>query len=367
MKNQFLRNIFLMSLVAAFLAGCAILPAKWKEAPSPPPPEKPSVKGGENLPPGLSEHYPAKAREGEKEMDLPEALKKVKNFPPPDPKRGEELVNGRKQIAAEAESHFQKGLASFQNRNSASARKEFLLTLFLNPYHPGALEYVKHKMAGEDSIAYEVKKGDTIKSVAGKIYNDPQKDFIIAYFNGLKIDTPLEPPMILTMPFFEPAAVKATSIPSKPTGSPIPSTISGKEILAKAHLNYDEANYGESTALAEQILQCDPANKESRELRNASLYQWGKQLSRQGKYHEALNAFRRVDLGYKDVSFHLAHNRRQLAEDHYKKGVKLFIEEEIERAILEWESTLALEPNHPRAKKDIENGRNVLQKLERVK
>lgn len=356
-----------MSFVAVFLAGCAVLPAKWKEALAPPPPAKPSPSGGENPSPALSEHNPARGREGERKMDLPEALEQVKNFAPPDPKGGEKIVDLRKQIAAEAESHFQKGLASFQNRNYASARKEFLLTLFLNPDHPGALEYVKQKMAGEDSLTYEVKKGDTIKSVARSVYNDSQKDFIIAYFNGLKVDTPLEPSMTLRMPFVEPAAVKTTSIPPKATGSPIPPAISGKEILAKAHLNYNEANYQESSALAEQILQYDPANKESRELRNASLYQWGKQLGRQGKYHEALNAFRRVDPGYKDVSFHLAHNRRQLAEDHYKKGVKFFIAEEIEKAIQEWESTLALEPNHPKAKKDIENGRNVLQKLERVK
>jgi tetratricopeptide (TPR) repeat protein len=56
-----------------------------------------------------------------------------------------------------------------------------------------------------------------------------------------------------------------------------------------------------------------------------------------------------------------------LAEAHYIKGVKFFIEEDIEKAIQEWETTLSLEPDHPKAKKDIENARQLLQKLEKIK
>jgi hypothetical protein len=56
-----------------------------------------------------------------------------------------------------------------------------------------------------------------------------------------------------------------------------------------------------------------------------------------------------------------------LAEAHYIKGVKFFVEEDVEGAIQEWETTLSLEPNHPKAKKDIENARKLLQNLEKIK
>jgi lipopolysaccharide biosynthesis regulator YciM len=56
-----------------------------------------------------------------------------------------------------------------------------------------------------------------------------------------------------------------------------------------------------------------------------------------------------------------------LAEAHYLKGVNFFVEEKIEKAIQEWETTLSLEPRHPKAKKDIETARNLLQKLEKIK
>ncbi len=89
----------------------------------------------------------------------------------------------------------------------------------------------------------------------------------------------------------------------------------------------------------------------------------GTRLGRDKKYDEAVKAFLRVDSGYKDGDIRLVQNRKQLAEVHYLRGVKLFIDEEIESAIEEWEATLTLEPAHANAKKDIQNGRNLLQNL----
>jgi tetratricopeptide (TPR) repeat protein len=317
------------------------------------------------------ERYRLKAREDEKRGDLPKAVKGwevVKSFLPTDPEAGEKIAQLKEQVSAAVDEHFKRGLSYVRSHSYHLARKEFLFTLYLKPDHAEAIQYLKEKLVGEDFLTYEVKKGDTIKEVARKIYKDPQKDFLIAYFNGLKIDGPIEPPMILKMPFLDLPPVKKTSIGSPKAADPIPEiTLDTKEILGKARTTYQEGDYQESAALAEKVLKYDPANKETHELLNASYYQWGKQLSRERKYHEALEAFNRVDPRYKDVNFQLAYNRKQLAEAHYRKGVKFFIEEDIEGAIQEWETTLSLEPDHPKAKKDIENARNLLQKLEEIK
>jgi tetratricopeptide (TPR) repeat protein len=317
------------------------------------------------------ERYRRKAREDEKRGDLPRAVKGwevVKSFLPTDPEAGEKIAQLKEQISSAADKHFRKGVSYFRTHSYSSARKEFLLTLYLMPDHVEAIQYLKEKLVGEDFLTYEVKKGDTIKEVARRIYKDPQKDFLIAYFNGLKIDGPIEPPMILKMPFLDLPPAKKASIGPPRAADPIPEiTLDTKEILGKARTTYQEGDYQESAALAEKVLKYDPANKETHELLNASYYQRGKQLSRERKYHEALEAFNRVDPGYKDVNFQLAHNRKHLAEAHYRKGVKFFIEEDIEGAIQEWETTLSLEPDHPKAKKDIENARNLLQKLEEIK
>ncbi len=371
MKNRPSKNIFpvLLSLIPVFIMGCAASPEKLKQ------PTSRSITSraetGKDSFSDFPERYRLKAREDEKRGDLPKAVKGwevVRSFLPTDPEAGGKIAQLKEQISASADKHFRKGVSYFRTQSYSSARKEFLLTLYLNPDHAEAIQYLKGRLGGEDSLTYEVKKGDTIKEVARKIYKDPQKDFLIAYFNGLKIDGRIDPPMILKMPYLNLAPAKTPSIRSSMAAGPILElALDTKEIQSKARTTYQEGDYQQSAALAEEVLKYDPANKEIHELMNAAYYQWGKELSQESKYHEALEAFHRVDPGYKDIHFQLAHNRKQLAEEHYLKGVKSFIEEDIESAIEEWETTLSLEPNHPRAKKDIEKARNLLQKLQEIR
>lgn len=317
------------------------------------------------------DRYRLKAHENEKRGDLPKALRAweiVISFIPADEEAEMKISRLKKQIAMLADQHFHKGLAFFRGHSFAMARKEFLFVLYLKPDHKEALQYLKERMAGEEIFTYEVNKGDTIKGVARKFYKDPGKDFLVAYFNGLKVDGHIEPPLILRMPALETLPMKRTFTPAKMTaGINHEASMEIEEILSNARDVYRTENYQESATIAEKAMEYDPANRESLELMNASYYQLGIQLGQEKKYNEALKAFQRVDPGYKDVSIQLAHNRKQLAEAHYIKGVEFFIEEEIESAIQEWEATLSLEPKHPQAKKDIENARNLLQKLEKIK
>ncbi len=369
MKNRLFQVI--LPVILALLAGCATAPPKPKEPPAPPTAIAPPPVQEKDPFSELAEVYRLKGREAEQKGDLPKVLRHwevIHTFAPDDAEAIEKIARLKKQIAADAEGHFQKGLALFQRRSFAPARKEFLLALYLKPDHAEALKFLKEKMAGEDAILYEVKKGDTIRGIANRIYKDPQKDFLVATFNGLKTDARIEPPLTLRLPILESRPAKRASGRGKPGAEPTPETAAAaKEILGKARAAFNEGRYQESASLAEKILEYDPENKENHHLLNASFYHWGKQLSQEGRYDEALKAFGRVDPGYKDVNHRLASNRKQGAETHYKKGVKFFIEEEIEKAIQEWESTLAMEPQHPKAKKDIETGRKVLQKLEKIK
>lgn len=371
MKRHFIQKRFLLFLPLIFLllSACAVSPDKSKQLLSPS-----SLMGQENGKgpfSALPDRYRLKAREYEKRGDMPKALRAweiVKSFIPTDEEAKMKIFYLKKQIAILADQHFQKGLALFQGHSYVMARKEFLFALYLKPDHKEAFQYLKEKMAGEENFTYEVKKGDTIKGVARKFYKDPQYDFLVAYFNGLEVNGQIEPPLILRMPVPETLPMKTKFTPAKmDAGTNHEASMEIKEIFSKARDAYRAENYQESATLAERALEYDPGNRESIELMNASYYQRGIQLGQEKKYHEALEAFHLVDLGYKDVSSQIAQNQKLLAEGHYIKGVGFFTGEEIESAIQEWEATLALEPKHPKAKKDIENARNLLQKLEKVK
>lgn len=356
-------------LAAAFIGGCATLPERPQTPVSSPGSEVKKEARDPLL--ALAESWRLKAREFEKNGDLPKALKAleiVNTLSPGDLGSGARIADLKNQISAAADRHFQKGLALFRNHSLALARKEFLAAIYLKPDHAEALHFLKEKLPGEDSVSYEMKNGETLRQVSQKIYGDPQKDFIIAYFNGLKGDGPIDFPRSLKIPLLSPVPQKGSPASAKGVVSPEydkpPEIQAG---LEKARGAYREHLYEESAALTEKILNADPTNREARELMNAAYYQWGKRLGQEKRYREAMEAFQRVDSGYKDTPVQIAQNRKEMAEAHYINGVKLFTQEEVEEAIQEWEAALTLEPKHPKAKKDIESARNLLQKLEKIK
>ncbi|HSR13097.1 MAG TPA: hypothetical protein VLS90_16745 [Thermodesulfobacteriota bacterium] len=303
MKTRICANGFLVLLIAVLSASCAGPAGKS----GPPPDSRPSSAPADDRVANLVLRYRVKAAENEEIGDLPRALRNwetIKSLVPSDVEAGEKMIRLRNEIPAAADSHFKKGEALFQSRSYPSARKEFLISLYLVPDHAGALFYLTKKMWQEETVTYEAKRGETLKNVAEKVYRDPQKDFVIAYFNGLPADTSLLPAGTLKMPVLDSPPEKKISTPD------------------------------------EKIL---PGQKKER------------------------TGGPPVDPDAGAAAQQTADTRKQLAEAHYIEGVKFFVNEEVEKAIREWESALSLDPDHPKARKDIENGRNLLKKLENIK
>lgn len=350
----------LLILALLLMLGCAALPTK--------PPEKDSFSV-------FPERYRQQALEHEKNGELPRALQCweiVNAFQPADEEVNKKIATLRKQIQTLADQHFKKGLSYYQSRSIPAARKEFLIALYYNPEHRETLSYIKDKVNDENHLRYEVQPQDTLKEIAKKVYQDPQKDFLIAYFNDLGKDPKLEPKTILRLPI-----VDVPSQTTKPAAEMQEAPPSPKELIAepkdrKAMMEkavaYFKANkFKETVSITEEILLADPSNKTARDLTNASNYQMGKVLHQQKKYGEALEQFDHVEPGYRDVSELIASTKGQLAEAHYVLGIRYYTEEKLDQAIREWEETLRLNPRHPKARGDIENTAKLLQKLKEIK
>ncbi|MBI4850164.1 MAG: LysM peptidoglycan-binding domain-containing protein [Nitrospirae bacterium] len=153
------------------------------------------------------ETYRLKAIEAEEKGDLRGALfnwKIVQSFIPGDAEASE-LVNvleARTRI--ETQRHLRKGLDYFKQSLFYEAKNEFILTLYFDPDNEQALHYLKTKLNDQDYIVYEIKEGDTLKGIAKEVYNDPDKDFLAAYFNDLNNDNKLKEGMKLKLPVIDP-------------------------------------------------------------------------------------------------------------------------------------------------------------------
>lgn len=373
MKKRFLSKLGRISLIILWglIFACATEPAKPTPSPSPAPTAPvPSQKDSYLR---LADRYRLQAMEYEKSGELPRALQSwevVNAFQPTDEEVAKKIVALKTQIKTLADQHFKKGLSYYQNRSIPPARKEFLITLYYNPDHTEALSYLKNKLTEEDYTVYEVMPGDTLEEIAKKVYHDPQKEFLIAYFNNLGKNPQLVPKTTLRLPIAD--------IPqTKPPLQPREVTMDPKEILAEPKdvkvmmgkaMAYFKANkFRETTSITEEILSSYPSNKEARDLTNASYYQMGKVLHQGKKYPEALEQLSRVSPEYRDVKELIVSVKKQFAEAHYIDGIKYYTQEKLDQAIQEWQETLKLNPQHPKAKGDIENAERLLEKLKEIK
>ncbi len=306
----------------------------------------------------LSKEYQIKSLELKKNGELQKAIiyMKAANVLKPDDSDIEAWINSlQANIDEEAEKHFKRGLVYFKQNLLEKAHKELLITLRYNPYHKKAFYFLKNELIKKKHISYKIKEKDTFKKIAEKIYKDPDKDFLIAYFMGISVTSKPKPGKIIQLPVLDP---KATRKPVDVTAE-----------LNKAKALFKNKNYIEALPVAIKILRNDKENKEAYHLVNASYYQLGKELAVQKKYQESLKMLCKTDPAYKDVKTIIAGLKKFLkkrAESHYKRGVEYFVNDKLKAAIKEWKKTLALDPDNKDAKKDIENAKSLLEKLKKV-
>jgi tetratricopeptide (TPR) repeat protein len=140
--------------------------------------------------------------------------------------------------------------------------------------------------------------------------------------------------------------------------------------LLKAETLLKEKKYEESMNLAKKILAYDKSNTAAKKLISTSFCQQGRDLLIQKRYDEALRVLDKADpveICVEKTRIAVKNTIKQQAEAHYIRGVKHFLNEDLQLAIGEWEKTLKLNPKHEKAKKNIKNARSLLEKLKKVK
>jgi len=143
-----------------------------------------------------------------------------------------------------------------------------------------------------------------------------------------------------------------------------------RHVLLKGENLLKEKKYEETMGVAEKILGYDPSNTAAKKLISKSFCQQGKGLFIQKKYDDALKVLEKADPAdgcAEQIRLGVKNAIKQQAEAHYIRGVKYFLNEELQNAIKEWKKTLKLNPKHDKAKKNIQNARSLLEKLKKVK
>ena len=118
--------------------------------------------------------------------------------------------------------------------------------------------------------------------------------------------------------------------------------------------------------VTEEILEQDPGNDQAKMLFSNASYKLGKILLDNGEVTKAIDILSRIEPSYEDTGQLLSLARARMksqAETLYRDGVKQFINEDLEKAINTWKRVLELNPDHPKARQDMENAERLLEKF----
>ena len=138
-------------------------------------------------------------------------------------------------------------------------------------------------------------------------------------------------------------------------------------ILTKAREYFDKGEYQQSLEMAERLIEEATDSLDARDLAAESRYRLALDHYDHKRFFEAREVLEKADEGHEASVALFQTVRTRLAKQaqiHYRNGVKHFINEDLKSAIAEWEMALACDPNHGKARENIDNARRLTQKIE---
>jgi hypothetical protein len=254
-----------------------------------------------------------------------------------EPRRRVEELGAR--LSAEAARRYEAGMARLGSGEIDAARRELLLALAADPGHAAALDALKNRLE-PPAATHTVAAGETFEDIAKRYYGDAAKAPLIARLNDLDPAGRPAPGAVILVPSLTPAATKAAQAakPSLPAAEPVEARDAGYE-TEPAAIDREDAPGPPPTAAPAPAPSLAPAPAPPA---------------------AAPSAPPKPDPAG-------AQRRREKAEEAYTAGVRFFINQQLDEAIRSWELTLSLNPEHPKAAKDIEKARALQQKLRDIR
>jgi tetratricopeptide (TPR) repeat protein len=255
-------------------------------------------------------------------------------------------------------------------------------------------------------VPYTVAAGDTFAGIANKPYGDLAKAALVARANDLDPGGRPLPGSVLMIPSLAPQPAKTAPSPKKapapgetpepqdsafdtepsaivreapaagphaPAPGPAPQAVEAprppdlaEEQLSRAVEALQAGRYEEAAAAADRLAGHPTAGPRAREVSGNAWFALGDAAFREERFADASAAYLRAEPARKDATAAIAtveRRRKDKAEEFYNAGVRFFINQQLDEAIRSWEQTLALNPEHPTAAKDLEKARELQQKL----
>jgi tetratricopeptide (TPR) repeat protein len=353
------KGVALAGLTGLALAGCATL----------------GVWSGSSARHAVVEAQRAKAEALERDGALRAALEATNvalTVDPDDPTLRETHTRLQGRIERAVTAQTQAAHAALGRKAYLEARRHYLAVLALDPANTVAFDGLRNEVKEVRFITHQIRAGDTLGSIAQRYYGDRSRSEVIWEINQLPrnprlaVGASLRVPEIPGVPFY--LTPREGGPPEPPREDLAPEV---DPLLAEARDALERQSFAEALADVDRVLAANPRHAEAADLKKSVLYSLGKTLLGDKKYDESYQALiqlAKVAPRYHDTGDLVRQARAGLVQQRYNEGLRLYREEKLEQAIAQWKGVLQLEPNHPTARKNIEQAELILKKLaERAK
>jgi tetratricopeptide (TPR) repeat protein len=341
--------------------------------------------------PEMASPHRHRARLLEKDGQLRAALVEWKNVRTIEPDNAEarseqSRLEGR--IQRRVAERLNEARTSLARGAHLEARRKLLSVLALEPDNATAAGLLRGSVREVEFVTHVVKAGETLSSLAERYYGDRSRSEVIWETNRLPPGKPLAvgstlripeiPGLPFTAPGAKPPLPSAPVIAVAPTPAPRPTPErqppASEEppevnpMLADIRDAIDRKDYALALADIDKYVAMNPGDRELVELKKLTLYRQGYFQLEQKSYDEGYTTLRqlaRLQPDYLDVTSLVQQARRQVIDHHYQEGIRHFREERLEEAVAEWRRVLDVEPQHPNARRNIEQAERLLEALER--
>jgi tetratricopeptide (TPR) repeat protein len=352
-------------------------------APAPSPPAPPPPDPRELLAAAHREEARALERDGNLRRALDE-WKIALTINPDDAaaQEAQKALEGR--IERTVTEKIEAGRAALARGVQAEARRQFLAALALDPANRTAFGLLQTEAREPEFLTYTVRQGDTLQSLAQRYYGDRSRSEVIWETNQLPPNPRLTAGMLLKIPeipgvpFIRPEVRRPAPVPPASASTPdATKTEPPKDeppdvnpLLVEAREALERNDYADALSDVDKLLAGSPGNRDAIALKKQALYQQGKAQLAGRQYdasYRALTQLAKLQPDYEDSPALLRQARTRIVEQHYSQGVKLYREEKLAEAVSEWQAVLEIDPQHPNARRNIEQAERLLKALEERK
>ncbi|MCD6224360.1 MAG: hypothetical protein J7K32_02350 [Deltaproteobacteria bacterium] len=317
----------------------------------------------------LYEKYSTKAMELEKKDEFRIALYywKIADILAVDDEKADFYISSLKErIEKESSEHFRKRIDLYADNMPDQAFDKFLIAVRYDPEHKEAIRHLRRIQSGKKYAEIQGNTTTEESVIPWTKVNEQQEGVPVA----VQTDAYNKKKYFIVDSVPETKKIINESRLTEPEENKDDRMIRVKANLLKAETCFNNKDYDQTIRIVSKILGDDPGNSTALALGNASYFRKGNSLQLKKNYIEALKMFRNVEPGYKDVNKKISTLKKNLmqgADFYYKKGVRLFVDEKLKAAIVQWNKALELNPEHREAQKSIKKAYSILEKLKKVK